>query len=471
MNIFINKCKISSLKSRITIREHFEVKTEHSIKSSGNVTNNIEKLDNVSMQISKRQDLVLYNNTDNKNEEIDDKSGRMGQINNSNFNSIFEKDDEMMDEFSPRRFIDEGKTGKIIAINDEVRKTNNNEVFENVEYNANDLNDKDDTKYLQLENETKLITNMNNLTNMDGARQFQDDKLMNINIEGHLNQNKESGNKIQGSSYMSNLHSEKQQKEMKEKHHKSNSSEIISKVQSDFSYNSEVPRRKASSASSKNNKNLISPTSPMNNKNSFKLSCIFSIIQISEVLLFNTYILFLYTILKGNTAKIGICLSMNMLIYAISNYFLSVSFMKYTAKGYNAVKWLLKVTLAVSTIITLTIGIFIYFISTIENLIVSVSIFSFLFFTRNILLTVGSLNSYNVLITLSENSKLKKQVNFYHTYFSTILKAIFSFSICSIFTIILNESLIPTSFFFVNLVFGIIPAVLLGVTFFITKCL
>jgi len=408
----------------------------------------------------KKPSLVLFDTT-NRKETIE-------KNNNNNIDQIIEKDDNIED-YSSRR--NESIGGKKIP-NDSSMRNKKIEVelkpnqYGNIIINNNiNINYNDTSKnYIQIQNnaqnESKLnSSNINTNNNViftndnvkpsarhinppvtDGFNSIMHNKLI-FTIENSISPNRKaednpkSGGK--NTSFVENsfISGKFQEIVISEKRGSKN----LQELQEEKLPSNRQEGYSNSSRKYKKSNNLISNLNV--DQTAFKISIIFTSVQISESLIYNLLFcsLFAKSTFFYDFKQISLIFFILHLIYtvfnAIVNYFMS-NYLKNKEK--NLVANCLKGFIICSFILTISFPIFIIFkpMSSANNLIMT----SVFFLIRDVSISLGLL-CYNVLVLRLDNNKIKSKINTFHTYLTTILKAIFCLILYIICSFILENNL------------------------------
>jgi hypothetical protein len=208
-------------------------------------------------------------------------------------------------------------------------------------------------------------------------------------------------------------------------------------------------------------------------QNSFRIAFIFSIIQMSDVILFNFYVLKLFLPLNRNgfdftLTTATICLMTIHIFHTSSNHFIKNFLLKLSNKGNKTTKRALIINLIISIVVTNLYVASLLFTNSKENytdyLLGKFLLSSLFYLIRNISNT-NCLTCYTILITRIDNSKIKEKINYYHTYHSYLLRAISSF-IATFLILFITYSLKNSMFFFLV---SLMSSTLISLVFILIK--
>ena len=441
-----------------------------------NISKNKEKI----IKSTQKPELVLF---ENSNQSINKSSCKETH---NNIDKIIEKEDNL-DDFSknnnnPKEIINisENDTSK-----NNIKETmNNRRMSEKMKNNLqNDIISKINTNYSKIDS--------NNLSNYFSVPKKDIDQNKEINLESNVFNKKKQN---QDTNIIENNNSSKKgihenyndnfNKEIQIYPLKLNENETISDKEIVNIYTAKNSDEKTIKFQDLSN-NFIFFLFCCENNNIFKMNFIFSIIQICEVVLYNLFVLILFT----QREKRGFGMGITEIALIISGlyviYFVTVALINWKINNlsYNNKKHSLYVIFQITMFIAAIIGLFfplniilINDFKTFHNDFTKPSLFTsinyhkdsgfiysllevssiliscFLFLIRNIMLTI-SINCYNILISKTENIVFKINVNNYNSYLSNLFKSIFGFLTCIFYYLIMTK-LENKFYFFVFSIFS-----------------
>jgi hypothetical protein len=482
LNLLTNRSKMNPLSRRSTIKEHFEIKSEQGHREMQSMAKNIENMEKVSSRSPRsKPSLVLFNNMDNKEDSL-----RKTSTLSSHLDSIMDKD-EVMEEYSPKEFIDISKKnttqntemkpeGRFMKINNDIIYTDHNDnndqqdLHEHQDHhdhnedeatfnNFNNFNQLEQghnnqpefhhnqrKPYQNLDNETKITTNI--ITHLEGIKSnrlihsFTEDKIH--KPQGLFNYI-EPDRKTLDKSAFPEFHN-------REILTKRGSNDYITGKDKELSPKDNYDGLKDESLSSnKMSKNKALLNKMIQNQNASKISFIFTIIQLSEISLLNFFVIILLFPFGKISFQINpLYLSLSFLIYSLISHYVSKLIFKYSNRRPKLTKRTLKINIITCISSMFVLMFIVLFIPNEANYLVRIILTTLLFIIGMISL-MNCLTCYNVLITRIDNPKMKEKINFYQTYVSSLIRGASSLYSIALILIILNSHseyvmfLLPTS--------------------------
>ncbi len=484
-NLIKNNFKIKISSRRIQIRENNDLTYNNTSPNK-----ELERRNSLKFKKNKSSSLVSFENSNQS-------------MNNSSSKKEIEKNcDNIVDKEISVPYLKENKdekncnlSGNDLSNNDfekkDIIKTNSQMTSSN--QNNNDLNSENNTHYSKIEyNSTTKYSSTPN-------KQKEDINIFKYETNNYQN-NEDSLHKIQSNHIgINENHIDQIKKDDKLYYNKINLFPIQIKEQDSFSEKDKTAIISSKSVSSKflfdfkKEKNFFVCSF---NINVLKLNSIFTFIQVSEIIIYNLFLLLLFTNTNYNGFGLGITniamiFSVLHFLYSLSSHFINNKLFDLSYSNRGAINFFLQFSIIISALISILFPLNVILFKEhstnslysnkqtellrsinynkeikieISSNFLRLTISCCLFLLRNICLSV-SMICYNILVSRIDNNSLKEKVNFYNSYLSNLCKTICGFVSCLLYYIIIYKLQEPYYFFLLSITSG----VLLIFSFWISK--